>query len=221
MTSGSEDGAPALAPKRPICCAGRGVRSGASTRRITSGRPQGSARAVAQHSSELPPAWAWSQDNSPWAPTISAGRRETSCGRPRLSGGPGVLVLSDAGQTARAMLETDRLSLHINVGTAAANAGWQEWEHNYGKGKAPQEGRPHPGDGPAALCQVLNSSPVRPAERGSLLQTNSLSFRGHCLNQNKRGFSRFALFFWAFSGLPIRDRMSLEFSMGSAIISAT
>jgi hypothetical protein len=49
--------------------------------------------------------------------------------------GPAVLVLADGEQHARAALETDRISLHINGWYGGTNAGWQEWEHNYGKGK--------------------------------------------------------------------------------------
>jgi hypothetical protein len=55
-------------------------------------------------------------------------------------GGPGVLVLSDGRQHVRATMETDRASLHVNDWYGGTNAGWWEWEHNYGKGKLLKKG---------------------------------------------------------------------------------
>jgi hypothetical protein len=37
-------------------------------------------------------------------------------------------------------METDRISLHINGWYGGTNAGWWEWEHNYGKGKLVKKG---------------------------------------------------------------------------------
>jgi len=51
-----------------------------------------------------------------------------------------VLVLSDGRQHARATVETDRISLHINDWCGGTNAGWWEWEHNYGKGRLLKKG---------------------------------------------------------------------------------
>ena len=105
------------------------------------GRPAGSARAVAPHSAELPPTWAWAQDNSPMGTNDFRGTKRNilwvALGYP---GGPAVLVLSDRTQQARAQLETDRLSLHVNGWYGGTNAGWQEWEHNYGKGRLLKKG---------------------------------------------------------------------------------
>ena len=58
----------------------------------------------------------------------------------RHQGGTGVLVLSDGRHHARATMETDRISLHINGWYGGTNAGWWEWEHNYGKGKLLKKG---------------------------------------------------------------------------------
>jgi beta-galactosidase len=105
------------------------------------GRPAGSARAVAQHSAELPPTWAWAQDNAPMGSNDFRGTKRNiiwaALGYPA---GPAVLVLADGGQHARAALETDRISLHLNGWFGGTNAGWQEWEHNYGKGKLLKKG---------------------------------------------------------------------------------
>ncbi len=38
------------------------------------------------------------------------------------------------------MMETDRASLHVNDWYGGTNAGWWEWEHNYGKGKLLKKG---------------------------------------------------------------------------------
>lgn len=105
------------------------------------GRPLGSARSVADHPAELPPAWAWSQDNSPLGSNdFRASKRNILWAALGYPGGPAILVLSDGSQTARAMMETDRLSLHVNGWYGGTNAGWQEWEHNYGKGKLLKKG---------------------------------------------------------------------------------
>jgi len=54
--------------------------------------------------------------------------------------GAGALVLSDGKQHGRAILETDRISLHVNSWYGGTNAGLWEWEHNYGKGKLLKKG---------------------------------------------------------------------------------
>jgi hypothetical protein len=57
-----------------------------------------------------------------------------------LSDGAGVLVLTDGQHHARATIQTDRISLHINGWYGGTNAGWWEWEHNYRKGKVLKKG---------------------------------------------------------------------------------
>jgi beta-galactosidase len=100
------------------------------------GRPAGGARAAAQHSAELPPTWAWAQDNASMGSNdFRATKRNIVWAALGYPAGPAVLVLADGEQHARAALETDRISLHINGWYGGTNAGWQEWEHNYGKGK--------------------------------------------------------------------------------------
>ena len=58
----------------------------------------------------------------------------------RSSDGYGVVVHSNGRQHARAMVETDRISLHVNGWYGGTNAGWWEWEHNYGKGRPLRKG---------------------------------------------------------------------------------
>lgn len=105
------------------------------------GRPLGTARMYAEHKSDLPPDWPWAQDNSPLGSNDFRSTKRnivwTAIGYPD---GAGVLVLSDGRQHARATTETDRISLHINDWYGGTNAGWWEWEHNYGKGKLLKKG---------------------------------------------------------------------------------
>ncbi|MBN1417193.1 MAG: hypothetical protein JXP34_00360 [Planctomycetes bacterium] len=100
------------------------------------GRPRGEARAFPERTGDLPPAWPWSLDPSPMGSndfrSTKRNIRRTSIRYPM---GPGVEVLSDGTQHARAMVETDRISVHVNGWYGGTGAGWWEWEHNYGKGR--------------------------------------------------------------------------------------
>ena len=58
----------------------------------------------------------------------------------RHQGGTGVLVLSDGRHHARATMETDRISLHINGWIGGTNTGWRARGHNYGKGRLLKKG---------------------------------------------------------------------------------
>ena len=49
--------------------------------------------------------------------------------------GPGVWVESDGSQHARAMVESDRISLHINDWYGGSRTGLWEWTSNYGEGQ--------------------------------------------------------------------------------------
>jgi hypothetical protein len=105
------------------------------------GRPPGSARAQADHGSQLPPTWPWGQDNAPMGSNdFRSTKRNIQWAALRYPDGAGVLVLSDGRQHARATMGTDRISLHINGWYGGTNAGWGEWEHNYGKGKLLKKG---------------------------------------------------------------------------------
>jgi len=54
--------------------------------------------------------------------------------------GPAVQILSDGTQHLRAMVEPDRISVHVNDFYGGTGAGLWEWEHNYGKGKLIKKG---------------------------------------------------------------------------------
>jgi hypothetical protein len=105
------------------------------------GRPRGSARAFAEHKTAVPPTWPWAEDNTPMGSNdFRSTKRNIRWAALSYPDGPGVLVLSDGKQQARAMMETDRLSLSINSWYGGTNAGWWEWERNYGKGKLLKKG---------------------------------------------------------------------------------
>ena len=50
--------------------------------------------------------------------------------------GPGVWVESDGSQHLRAMVEPDRISVHVSDWYGGTHAGLWEWTSNYGEGKA-------------------------------------------------------------------------------------
>jgi hypothetical protein len=54
--------------------------------------------------------------------------------------GPGVLIESKGSQHVRALVETDRISVHVNDWYGGTNAGWWEWTHNYGQGQVVRRG---------------------------------------------------------------------------------
>jgi hypothetical protein len=57
-----------------------------------------------------------------------------------LTTGPSVRILSDGSKHLRAMAEPDRISVHVNDFFGGTNAGWWEWELNYGKGRLIKKG---------------------------------------------------------------------------------
>ncbi|MEW6072744.1 MAG: glycoside hydrolase family 2 TIM barrel-domain containing protein [Planctomycetota bacterium] len=100
------------------------------------GRPRGQVRAFPAHGADLPPSWPWAEDLSPMGSNDFRSTKRNvhwaSIGHPD---GPAALVLGGGAQSVRAALSTDRLDLHVNDWYGGTNAGWWEWEHNYGKGK--------------------------------------------------------------------------------------
>ena len=50
-------------------------------------------------------------------------------------GSAGVQILSDGSQSLRAMVETDRISVHVSDWYGGTNVGWGEWITNYGRGR--------------------------------------------------------------------------------------
>ncbi len=100
------------------------------------GRPRGIAQAFAPHDQELPPAWPWSHDNTALGSNdFRSTKRHINHVVLRYPDGPGVLILSDGAQHVRAMVEGERITLHVNDWYGGTNAGLWEWVHNYGKGR--------------------------------------------------------------------------------------
>jgi hypothetical protein len=105
------------------------------------GRPKGETRAFAEHDATLPPQWSWSHDNSPMGCNdFRSTKRNILSATIRYPQSAGVMVQSDGRQHVRAMVETDRISVHVNDWYGGTNAGLWEWEHNYGKGRLVKKG---------------------------------------------------------------------------------
>lgn len=100
------------------------------------GRPRGSAPAFAAHGEQLPPTWPWSQDNTPLGSNdFRSTKRHINTAGIRYPEGPGMIVLSDGTQHVRALVEGERITLHVNDWYGGTNVGLWEWITNYGKGK--------------------------------------------------------------------------------------
>ncbi|MCO5296934.1 MAG: hypothetical protein M9921_08760 [Fimbriimonadaceae bacterium] len=105
------------------------------------GRPVGTARAFPQHGTEVPPNWAWSQDLSPMGSNdFRSTKRNVVDAEIAYPDGVGVRVWSGGKQSVRAMVETDRISVHVNDWYGGTHVGWNEWISNYGAGKLVKTG---------------------------------------------------------------------------------
>ena len=105
------------------------------------GRPLGEARAFPEHGSALPPAWPWSEDSTPFGSndfrSVKRHIHWASIGYPA---GPAVTVESDGRQSARAIVESDRISLHVLDWYGGTGVQAWEWVHNYGEGRLIKKG---------------------------------------------------------------------------------
>lgn len=100
------------------------------------GRPLGRALAFAPHGEVLPPTWPWSEDNSPMGCNdFRSTKRHVLWASLSYPDGPGVWLESDGSQHVRAMVESDRISLHVSDWYGGTHAGLGEWTRNYGEGK--------------------------------------------------------------------------------------
>jgi len=106
------------------------------------GRPLGQTRAFAVHPEELPPAWPWAADNSPMGCNdFRSTKRRLEWAAISYPGGAGAWITSDGSQHLRAMVETDRISVHVNDWYGGTHCGLVEWTSNYGEGKPLETGQ--------------------------------------------------------------------------------
>ena len=105
------------------------------------GRSSGAARACAVHPDGVPPDWPWSLDNSPLGCNdFRATKRNVHWAIIGYPKGPGVLIHAEGRQHVRAMVESDRISIHVNDWYGGIGAGAWEWVGNYGKGRLVRRG---------------------------------------------------------------------------------
>jgi beta-galactosidase len=106
------------------------------------GRPRGRARAFASHGAGVPPRWPWGEDQTPMGTNDFRGTkrhiRQASIGYEQ---GPGVVILSDGTQHVRAMVETDRISVHVLDWYGGTATRLEEWRLNYGDGRLLERGQ--------------------------------------------------------------------------------
>ncbi len=101
------------------------------------GRPAGETRAFAVHPNVLPPTWSWSADNSPMGCNdFRSTKRHVDWASIAYPGGPGVWVQSDGAQHLRAMVASDRITVHVNDWYGGTHAGLWEWTSNYSEGRS-------------------------------------------------------------------------------------
>jgi hypothetical protein len=105
------------------------------------GRPRGTARAFSAHIRAVPPAWPWSEDDSPLGSNdFRSTKRNIFWAAIHYAAGPGAVVESDGRQHLRAAVESDRISLHVCDFYGGTNVGWWEWTLNYGRGQVVRKG---------------------------------------------------------------------------------
>ena len=73
--------------------------------------------------------------------------------------GPGVWVTSDGSQHMRAMVEPDRIAVHINDWYGGTHCGLGEWTSNYGEGKAVVPGQTIESRVSVRLAQIERTAP--------------------------------------------------------------
>lgn len=100
------------------------------------GRATGSAFAFAKHAETVPPTWGYAADNSPMGSNdFRSTKRHLNYGSIRYQSGAGVGIFSDGSQALRAIVDTDRITVHVSDWYGGTNVGWGEWISNYGRGK--------------------------------------------------------------------------------------
>ncbi len=131
------------------------------------GRPVGTARAFPQVAQTAPPTCPWSQEISPMGSNdFRSTKRHVHWAAIHYADGPGVVVQSNGRQHVRAMVQSDRTSVHVNDWCGGAGTSYWEWTLNYGQGKPV-----HKGDVLTSRLRLAISprfdSAVKPSEKPS------------------------------------------------------
>ncbi len=111
------------------------------------GRPHGRATSFADHPDKVPPSWSWADDNSPMGSAdFRSTKRNINWAGISYPNGVGVLVEANGDRHVRAMVETDRISIHVNDFFGGSNVGrWAPrdltcFSDNYGTGRLIKKG---------------------------------------------------------------------------------
>ncbi len=101
------------------------------------GRPLGRARAFYAHACERPPIWPWSQDDSPLGSNdFRSTKRHVDWAVLSRPSGTALEIVGRDEQSARAMVESDRVALFALDHYGGTGARLGEWESNYGRGRS-------------------------------------------------------------------------------------
>ncbi len=106
------------------------------------GRPHGQAKPVAVHSTNLPPTWEWSADNSPLGTSdFRSTKRHINWATLRYpDAGAGLLFESNGSQNVRATVNADRIECVV-TDWYGGTSGPGEWTEAYGSGKLIKNGQ--------------------------------------------------------------------------------
>jgi hypothetical protein len=100
------------------------------------GRPVGHARASYAHAYARPPTWPWSQDDSPLGSNdFRSTKRHVDWAVLSRAGGTALELVGQGEQSARVIVEPDRVALFALDFYGGTGARLFEWENNYGRGR--------------------------------------------------------------------------------------
>jgi hypothetical protein len=100
------------------------------------GRPIGTTAAFAPHGDAVPPSWPWSLDNTPMGSNdFRSTKRNIHWAALTYPEGPALLVEGEGRKHIRAIVESERISLHVLDWYGGTGAELWEWTANYGEGK--------------------------------------------------------------------------------------
>jgi hypothetical protein len=100
------------------------------------GRPTGKAKSFAPHHDAVPPAWPWSEDNTPMGSNdFRSAKRNIYWAALTYPDGPAIVVDGQGKKHVRAFVEGDRISFHVLDWYGGTGAELWEWTANYGEGK--------------------------------------------------------------------------------------